>query len=325
MLIKCLKKTKDFIAKLNRAKNLDLKNYILSSVFSLNVVFDDVDLLPSVACSTPISNHNSKIVPNQFTDFVPYDANLQIANDFSCSVTPTSIEYIPLENSTVNFLLETQVIDENLPVSKSDKKNPILSGDQNQIYKYKRLINHLTLQNKQIKRRCYEYKRKYLALLSKYNVRNVNKREVRKDCKINQLLQINLRINKEIDLARKRSQSDRQKAWYLKKKIENTNDSLLKESLNYYENLTEELKERVDVFEKNVIDVFEGGRYNDEIRTVYYDLLSKNVSVNNVESVIRTVLQKMAGISSGSLPKKSLAAEFFSEMNLLSKAQVRLC
>ncbi|XP_065673154.1 uncharacterized protein LOC136090437 [Hydra vulgaris] len=95
------------------------------------------------------------------------------------------------------------------------------------------------------------------------------------------------------------------------------------ESLNYFENLSEELKERVDFFEKNVIDVFEGGRYNDEICSVYYDLLSKNVSVNNVESVIRTVLQKMAGISCGTLPKKSLAAEFFSEMNLLSKAQVR--
>ncbi|XP_065671383.1 uncharacterized protein LOC136089337 [Hydra vulgaris] len=101
------------------------------------------------------------------------------------------------------------------------------------------------------------------------------------------------------------------------------NDSILKESLNHFENLTEELKERVNIFEKNVIEVFEGGKYNDEIRSVYYNLLSKNASVNNVESVIRTVLQKMVGISCGALPKKSLAAEFFSEMNLLSKAQVR--
>ncbi|XP_065649637.1 uncharacterized protein LOC136078250 [Hydra vulgaris] len=132
-------------------------------------------------------------------------------------------------------------------------------------------------------------------------------------------------------MARKRSQSDRQTAWYLKKKIENAvlktsdemNDSILKKSLNYFENLTEELKERVNIFEKNVVEVFEGGKYNDEIRSVYYNLLSKNVSVNNVESVIRTVLQKMAGISCGALPKKSLAAEFFSEMNLLLKAQVR--
>ncbi|XP_065667571.1 general transcription factor II-I repeat domain-containing protein 2A-like [Hydra vulgaris] len=45
------------------------------------------------------------------------------------------------------------------------------------------------------------------------------------------------------------------------------------ESLNYFENLSEELKERVNFFEKNVIDVFEGGGYNDEIRSVYYDLL----------------------------------------------------
>jgi hypothetical protein len=61
MLIKCLKKSKDFIAKLNRAKNFDLTKYFLSSVFSLNVAINDVDLLPSVACSTPIYIHNSEI------------------------------------------------------------------------------------------------------------------------------------------------------------------------------------------------------------------------------------------------------------------------
>ena len=167
--------------------------------------------------------------------------------------------------------------------------------------------------------------------MSKYNVRNANKKKIRKDCKIKELLEKNFKSKKEIDLARKHSQSDRLKAWYLRKKTENSllkttdksNDSILKEDLNYFENLTEELKERVANFEENVIDVFEGGRYNDEIRSVYYELLSKNVSVNNVELVIRTVLQKMAAISCGKLPKKSLAAEFFSEMNLLSKAQVR--
>ncbi|XP_065673357.1 uncharacterized protein LOC136090527 [Hydra vulgaris] len=334
MLIKCLQKSKDFIAKLNRAKNFDLTKYFLSSALSFIGAFPDVvDLSPSDACSTPTSIHNSEIVPNQITVFVSSDLNLQIANDdFLCSVTPNSVVYTSLGNDSENFLLDAQVNEVNLPVSSLDKKLPILSDDLiYQIKKYKQRINHLKLQNRQINKRCNEYKKKYQAILSKYNVRNVNKREVRKDCRINQLLQKNIRLEKEIDLARKRSQSDRQKAWYFKKKIENTvlktsdetNDSILMESLNYFENLSEELKERVDFFEKNVIDVFEGGRYNDEIRSVYYDLLSKNVSVNNVESVIRTVLQKMAGISCGTLPKKSLAAEFFSEMNLLSKAQVR--
>nr|XP_047138638.1 uncharacterized protein LOC124805782 [Hydra vulgaris] len=334
MVIRILKKLKGYIVKLNRAKNLDFKKHFLSSALSFNGAFSDVvGLLPSDACSTPTSIYNSEIVPNQVTVFVSSDLNLQITNDeLSCPVTPTSIIYIPLENRSEKFLTETRFSEENLPVSNSDKKLPLFSGDLTyQIKRYKQRINHLKLQNRQVNRRCYEYKRKYQAILSKYNVRNVNKRDVRKDCKINQLLQINLRLEKEIDLARKRSQSDRQKAWYLKKKIKNTilktsdetNDSFLKESLNYFENLTEELKERVDIFEKNVIDVYEGGRYNDEIRSVYYDLLSKNVSVNNVESVIRTVLQKMAGISCGTLPRKSLASEFFSEMNLLAKAQVR--
>ncbi|XP_065647103.1 uncharacterized protein LOC136076967 [Hydra vulgaris] len=280
------------------------------------------------ACSTPTSTHNSEIVLNQITVSVSSDLNLQIANDdFLCSVTPNSIVYTPLGNDSENFLLEAQVNEMNLPVSNSDKKLPILSGDL--AYQIKNTNRELIILNYKIDKIIKDVmniKENIKQFCQNIIVRNVNKREVRKDYRINQK---NFRLEKEIDLARKRSQSDRQKAWYFKKKIKNTvlktsdetNDSILKESLNYFENLSEELKERVNFFEKNVIDVFEGGRYNDEIRSVYYDLLSKNVSVNNVESVIRTVLQKMVGISCGTLPKKSLAAEFFSEMNLLSKAQ----
>ena len=99
---------------------------------------------------------------------------------------------------------------------------------------------------------------------------------------------------------------------------------ILKKNLLSFENLSEELQERVAAaFENDVIDVFQGGKYNDEIRTVYYELLSKNVSVNNVESVIRTVLSKLAGTTCSKLPKKSLTAELFAEMNLLLKVQVR--
>ncbi|XP_065660046.1 uncharacterized protein LOC136083994 [Hydra vulgaris] len=205
MLINCLQKSKDLIAKLNRVKNFDLTKYFLSSVISLNIAFYDVDLLPSDACSTPISIQNSEIVPNQVTDFVSSDVNLQI-DDFLCTVTPTSIAYISLGNGSDNFLLETKD-NEEFPIW--IKKLPTLSGDLTyQIKKYKRRINHLTLQNKQINRRCYEYKKKYQAILSKYNVKNVNKRELRRNCRANQLLQINLRLEKENDSAMKRFQSD---------------------------------------------------------------------------------------------------------------------
>ncbi|XP_065647057.1 uncharacterized protein LOC136076955 [Hydra vulgaris] len=297
MLAKCLKKSKDHVAKLNRAKHFTLKNSYLSSVLSFCPEVPELSLLPSDNCSINTSGNSCEFVTEDVSAFQ------------SC-ITPTSIgviEHENLVNNSANFDFTYK------------------------IKKYKRRIDYLKLKNRQLNRKCSEFKRKYQAILLRYSVRNVNKRGARKDCRINQLLQINLRLEKEIDMARKRSQSDRQEAWYLKKKIENAvpktsdemNDSILKESLNYFENLTEELKERVDIFEKNVVEVFEGGKYNDEIRSVYYNLLSKNVSVNNVESVIRTVLQKMVGISCGALPKKSLAAEFFSEMNLLSKAQVR--
>ena len=110
----------------------------------------------------------------------------------------------------------------------------------------------------------------------------------------------------------------------LSKTTDKTNDLILKENINYFENPTEELKERDAYFEKNVIDVFEEGRYNEEICSVYYELLSKNVSINDVESVIRILLQKMAAISCGKLPKKSFAAEFFNQIYQIFYQKLKL-
>ena len=86
----------------------------------------------------------------------------------------------------------------------------------------------------------------------------------------------------------------------------------------FLQNMPEALKERVDEFEFDMISVFKGGKYNDNVRTLYYDLLSKNVSVENIKCVIETVVERLSGKSCDRLPKKSLAAE----MNLISRAQV---
>ncbi|XP_065680693.1 uncharacterized protein LOC136094690 [Hydra vulgaris] len=130
MLIRVLKKFKDYIVKLNRAKNSDLKKHFLDSALFFNCAFSDVvGLFPSDACSTPTSIYNSEIVPNQVTVFVSSDLNLQITNDeLSCPVTPTSIVYIPLENRSENFLTELRVSEQNFPVSHLDKKLPLFSG-----------------------------------------------------------------------------------------------------------------------------------------------------------------------------------------------------
>ena len=71
-----------------------------------------------------------------------------------------------------------------------------------------------------------------------------------------------------------------------------------------------------------MVCAFEGGKNNDNIRTLYYDLLSKNVSVENIECVIESVLERLFGKSCERLPRKSLAAEMLAEMNLISKTQV---
>ena len=95
----------------------------------------------------------------------------------------------------------------------------------------------------------------------------------------------------------------------------------MKELVSYYENEIEELKEKAKEDEV-VINVFAGRKYGENIRKVYWNLLSNNVSVNNLASVVRFVLKELANIQVERLPQKSLAAEMFAEMNIASSVQV---
>ena len=66
------------------------------------------------------------------------------------------------------------------------------------------------------------------------------KEKLERTARLKNLLEKSFKLKKENDLARKHSQSNRQKAWYLRKKTENSllktadesNDSILKENLN---------------------------------------------------------------------------------------------
>lgn len=176
MLAKCLKKSKDHVAKLNRAKHFTLRNSYLSSVLSFCPEVPELNcLLPSDNCSINTSGNSCEFVTEDVSAFQ------------SC-ITPTSIGVIEHEN-LVN--------------------NSANCDFTYKIKKYKRRIDYLKLKNRQLNRKCSEFKRKYQAILLRYNVRSINKRDARKDCRINQLFQINLRLEKEIDMTRKLSQSDK--------------------------------------------------------------------------------------------------------------------
>ena len=138
-----------------------------------------------------------------------------------------------------------------------------------------------------------------------------------------------IKLEKELETCRKKARKSAKKVWYLKSKLQSVistkshASSELIDQIRYYENLSEELKEKVKEFETSFINVYEDGKYSNDIRKVYYELLSKNVSVNNCEDVIRTVLKRLTNKNCGRLPKKSLAAEMFVEMKIVSCQQVR--
>ena len=50
-------------------------------------------------------------------------------------------------------------------------------------------------------------------------------------------------------------------------------------NLKYYENLSVELQEEINNIDKNYICTFKSGKYTDEIRNVYYEMLQSNVDV----------------------------------------------
>ena len=149
-------------------------------------------------------------------------------------------------------------------------------------------------------------KQRTKKIKSQFNVRNVNKREARKKEKISNLLEKNvslenslLKLENKLKESKKKYDPERHKTWYYKNKLAKHCDIEKMKGLNeqvlFLQNMSKELKEKVHEFESDMVCVFEGGKYNDNIRTLYYDLLSKNVSDENIECVIESVLERLIG------------------------------
>lgn len=80
--------------------------------------------------------------------------------------------------------------------------------------------------------------------------------------------------------------------------------SELKSRIAELENDVEVLQEEIQEFLKTpALKTFQNGKYTDEIRAVYEDLLCWGVGTENVEHVVRTVIEKLAGLECGRLPK----------------------
>ena len=96
----------------------------------------------------------------------------------------------------------------------------------------------------------------------------------------------------------------------------------LKEQVKGLEVENDMMKEQVDdLMQHEYIQTFKGKKYSDDIRIVYMELLKQNVSIKNCETIVKTVLDKLAGKHFDRLPKKSFAAIMLQESSLLAKMQ----
>lgn len=93
---------------------------------------------------------------------------------------------------------------------------------------------------------------------------------------------------------------------------------------SFYQSQNEELQEKLDeLMDSNRvhIETFKSGKYTDEIRMVYYDLLSMNVSIENCSKVVSTVLENLAKVSVDRLPQKSVCSMLMVESKILAQMQ----
>ena len=68
--------------------------------------------------------------------------------------------------------------------------------------------------------------------------------------------------------------------------------------------------------------LFENGRYCDEVRETIMELVSLNVSMNKVNEVIHTVIQKLTKKSVGRLPSNAVKSRLLLEARHLAHVQV---
>lgn len=189
--------------------------------------------------------------------------------------------------------------------------------------------------------------------LSILSVRNVNKRLKRKQNKIVNLQKENNGVNKQIQATKIRVDQIRKKykvqsslLRYHKSvnlKVNNVNKQIetiaMKENtmptracresnqrIEFLENENVILQEQINQFQMSnelnkIVKTFHNGKYDDSVREVYASLLSLNVGVNNVEKVVRSVLEKLGGLKVERLPKRTFSEIMLVEAKALAQMQ----
>ena len=155
-----------------------------------------------------------------------------------------------------------------------------------------------------------------LQKLSKYKPRNANKREKRKDEKIQspktELEKLHTEVKQQIERLQvmfdklkhaTATKLNLQKRVSFLKKSQNVVESIqknkteikeLKQKISDLERENDYLQAMSEIADQNVVSTFCNGRYTNEIREVVLEILNMNVSADNVSKVISCVLEKLS-------------------------------
>ena len=258
---------------------------------------------------------------------------------------------------SASFELEEKVVNISNSLYREKKQNKEtnnkfqkLSAKYIKIKKEKELLASATKENicmsKQIKqlKRNNELVNKSLleekAKLGKINTRNVNKRLKKRDITIRklkteivekgkeiaQLKKINASLIKSLKHKSAREASLRTKVWYWKKRAKpnveliNSSKRDLEAHVRFLENENAKLLDQINESSKRrKLSVFENGQYTHGVRMIYEDLLCMGLSTRNIEKCVRLILEKLANVEVGRLPKVTFAKDMFLEARALSQ------
>ena len=146
--------------------------------------------------------------------------------------------------------------------------------------------------------------------------------------------EIIIHLNDKLDSALEAKTKPQRLKWYYKNKARTIKGkggnshllskiSELKSRIADLENDVEVLQEQIDEFlETPAVKTFHNGKYTDEIRAVYEDLLCWSVGINNVGNVVRTVIEKLVGLECERLPNATFARYMYLEARRLAQIQV---
>ena len=96
----------------------------------------------------------------------------------------------------------------------------------------------------------------------------------------------------------------------------------LNEQIMYLQNEKLQLEERMQDFVANKVNFFHNGKYDDNICTVYQDLLCMGLSTHNVEKVVEIVLRDLLGIEVTQLTKPTFANYMLLEARYVAQIHV---